>query len=63
MLAIFAYRCLSDVVLGTSPLPIVAGKDQDKFDGQDIEAMMLIKLSVTDEMLPEVQNGKIVVAI
>jgi hypothetical protein len=27
MLAIFAYRCLSDVVLGTSPRPTVAGKD------------------------------------
>jgi hypothetical protein len=38
MLAIFAYRCLSDVVLGTSPRPTVAGKDQDKFDGQDREA-------------------------
>jgi hypothetical protein len=58
MLAIFVYRCLSDVVLGTSPRPTVAGKDQDKFDGQDREAVMLIKLSVTDEMLPEVQNGK-----
>jgi hypothetical protein len=63
MLAIFAYRCLSDVVLGTSPRPTVAGKDQDKFDGQDREAVMLIKLSVTDEMLPEVQNGKTAAAI
>jgi hypothetical protein len=58
MLAIFVYWCLSDVVLGTSPRPTVADKDQDKFDGQDREAVMLIKLSVTDEMLPEVQNGK-----
>ena len=63
MLAIFAYRCLSDVVLGTSPRPTVAGKDQDKFDGQDREVVMLIKLSVTDEMLPEVQNGKTAIAI
>jgi hypothetical protein len=63
MLAIFAYRFLSDVVLGTSPRPTVAGKDEDKFDGQDREAMMLIKLSVTDEMLPEVQNGKTIAAI
>jgi hypothetical protein len=54
MLAIFAYRCLSDVVLGTSPCPTVAGKDQDKFDGQDRAVVMLIKLSLTDEMLPEV---------
>jgi hypothetical protein len=59
----FCIRCLSDVVLGTSPRPTVAGKDQDKFDGQDREAVMLIKLSVTDEMLPEVQNGKTVAAI
>ena len=54
MLAIFAYRCLSDVVLGTSPRPTVVGKDQDKFDGQDREVVMLIKLFVTDEMLPKV---------
>ena len=63
MLAIFTYRCLSDVVLGTSPHPTVAGKYQDKFDGQDREAMMLIKLSVTNEMLPEVQNRKTVATI
>ena len=63
MLAIFTYRCLSDVVLGRSPLPTVVGKDQDKFDGQDREAVMLIKLSVIDEMLPEVQNGKTAAAI
>jgi hypothetical protein len=63
MLAIFAYQCLLDVVMGTSPHPMVAGKDQDKFDGQDKEAMMLIKFSVTDEMLPEVQNGKTVATI
>jgi hypothetical protein len=62
-LAIFAYRCLSDVVLGTSPHPMVVGKDQEKFDGQDREVVMLIKLSVTDEMLPEVQNGKTTVVI
>jgi hypothetical protein len=63
MLVVFAYRCLSYVVLGTIPHPMVAGKDQDKFDGQDREAMMLIKLSFTDEMLPEVQNGKTVTMI
>jgi hypothetical protein len=34
------------------------GRDQDKFDERDKEAVMLIKLSVTDEMLPEVQKGK-----
>jgi hypothetical protein len=63
MLAIFAYQCLSDVVLGTSPRPTVVGKDQDKFHGQDREAVMLIKFFMTDEMLPEVQNGKNVAAI
>jgi hypothetical protein len=54
MLAIFAYRCLSNVVPGTSLRHTVAGKDQDKFDGQDREVVMLIKLSMIDEMLPEV---------
>jgi len=63
MLAIFEYKCLSAIVLGTSPRTTFAGKDQDKFDGQDREVVMLIKLSVTDEMLPEVQTGKNAVAI
>jgi hypothetical protein len=63
MLAIFVYWCLSDVVLDTSPRSTVAGKYQDKFDGQDREAMMLIKLFVKDEMLPKVQNEKTVAAI
>jgi hypothetical protein len=47
---------LSDIVLGKTTRPDVVGKDQDKFDGQDREAMMLLKLSMTDEMLPEVQT-------
>lgn len=46
------------IVQGTTTRPIVAGKDKDKFDGQDREVVMLIKLSVIDEMLPEVQAGK-----
>jgi hypothetical protein len=34
------------------------GKDQDKFDEKDKEVVMLIKLSMTNEMLTEVQTGK-----
>jgi hypothetical protein len=47
-----------NIVLGKLTWPIVAGKDQDKFDEKDREALMLIKLSVIDEMLTEVQTGK-----
>jgi hypothetical protein len=63
VLANFAYWFLYDVVLGISPRPTIVGKYQDKFDGQDREVVMLIKLSVTDEMLLEVQNGKTVATI
>ena len=58
MLVIFQYRCLTDIVLDKDTGSTVLGKDQDKFDGQDREAMMLLKLSMTDEMLPEVQIKK-----
>lgn len=58
MLAIFQCRCLAYIVLGKDTQPTVAGKDQDKFDGQDREAVMLLKLSVIDEMLPKVQTEK-----
>jgi len=46
--------CLSNIILGKKTQPDVVGKDQDKFDGQDREAVMLLKLLVTYEMLPEV---------
>ena len=58
MLAIFKYRCLVNIILGKDTRPTIASKDQDKFDGQNIEAVMLLKLSMTDEMLPEIQTGK-----
>jgi hypothetical protein len=46
------------IVLGNDTLPQVTGKDRDKFDERNKEAIMLLKLSVTDEMLPKVQIGK-----
>lgn len=49
----FEYRCLANIVFGKDIRPTVVGKDQDKFDGQDKETVMLLKLSVTDEMLPD----------
>ena len=57
MLAIFEYRCLADIVLGKDTRPTIAGKDQDKFDGQDRETMILLNLSMIDEMLLEIQTG------
>ena len=57
MLTIFEYRCLASIVLGKETRPIVVGRDQGKFDRQNKEAVMLLKLSVIDEMLPEVQTG------
>ena len=63
ILAIFENGCLADIVLGKDTRPTIAGKDQDKFDGQNIEAVMLLKLSMTNEMLPEIQTGKNFAAI
>ena len=34
------------------------GEDQDKFDERDKEAVMMLKLFVTDEMLSEVRTRK-----
>ena len=59
--------CWPFLSIGACPLLfwalVLVPRLQDKFDGQDKEAMMLIKLSVTDEMLPEVQAGKTSAAI
>lgn len=57
MLMIFEYRCLDKIILDIDTWPTLLGKDQDKFDDRDWEAAMLIKLSVTDEMLLEVQTS------
>lgn len=58
MLTIFEYQCLDAVVLGTSQHPTTAGKDQDKWDERNREAVMLIKLFGTDEQLPQIPSGK-----
>jgi len=56
MLAIFEYKCLSSIVLGKETRPTAVGRDQDKLEGQDREAVMLLKLCVTTKMLPGVQS-------
>jgi hypothetical protein len=58
MLAIFEYKCLVSIVLGNDTRPQVMGRDQDKFDERDREAIMLLKLFVINEMLLEVQAKK-----
>lgn len=58
MLTIFEYRCLDQLVLGKESHPTTAGDDQDKHDVKNREVVMLIKLSVTDDQLPQVPTGK-----
>jgi len=58
MMTIFEYRCLDKIILGTTTRPPVAGKDQGRFDEQNCEAVMLIKLSIIDDQLPQVLFGK-----
>lgn len=62
MLAIFEYKCLVDIVPGKDTRPTTMGY-QNKYDERDREAVMLIKLSITNEMLLEVQTEKTSVAI
>ena len=54
MSSIFEYRCLSNMVFGKKTRPMVVGKDWDKFDDRDREAIMLLNLSMTDAMLLEI---------
>lgn len=58
MLTIFEYWCPNHVVLGTTSRHIVSRKDQDKHDEHNQEVVMLIKLLVIDDMLPQVPYGK-----
>lgn len=58
MIMIFEYRCLDQVVLGNSTRPTIAGKDQDKRAERNQEVVMLIKLSVIDDQLPQVSSSK-----
>lgn len=60
---IFEYKCLDKIVLGKTDHPADEGKEQDKFDEQNREAIMLIKLSITDDQLPQVSSGKIAAEI
>eukprot|EP00253_Pinus_taeda_P007025 PITA_07025 len=63
MLTIFEYRRLDQLVLKKELRPGTAGTDQDKFDGRNREAVMLLKLSVADDQLPQIPSGKTAVEI
>eukprot|EP00253_Pinus_taeda_P011625 PITA_11625 len=58
MLTIFEYRHLDQLVLGKELHPGIAGTDQDKFDDRNREAIMLLKLFVTDDQLLQIPFGK-----
>jgi hypothetical protein len=57
MLAIFEYKCLDKLILENEIHSETDIDAQEKYDAKNGEAVMLIKLSVMDEMLPEVQTG------
>jgi hypothetical protein len=57
MLAIFEYRCLDKLILGKEIQSETNEDTLEKYDAKNRKAIMLIKLFVTDEMLPEVQTG------
>jgi hypothetical protein len=45
---------MENIFLGKLTRPGITGKDRDKFNEKDREAVMLIKLFVTNEMLTDV---------
>lgn len=55
MLAIFEYKCLDKLVLGKE-IWSEFNADAHKYNAKNKEAVMLIKLSIMDEMIPEVQS-------
>jgi hypothetical protein len=57
MLAIFEYRCLAKLILGKEIQSETNEDTLEKYDAKNRKAVMLIKLFVTDEMLPEVRTG------
>ena len=58
MLTIFEYCHLDELVLGTKTCPTSDQAEQDKFDDRNREAVMLLKLSVIDDQLPQIPSGK-----
>lgn len=52
MLTIFEYRVIDQLVLGKATHPSLASPIQTKFDEQNRETVMLIKLSMIDDQLP-----------
>ena len=63
MLTIFEYHHLYELVLGTKTRPTSNQVEQDKFDDRNREAVMLLKLSVIDDQLPQIPSGKSAVEI
>lgn len=63
MLTIFEYRDNDPVVLGTTQRPTTAGPDQVAYDQINWEAVMLLKLSVADDQLPQIPSDKTIAEI
>jgi len=57
MLALLEYKCLDKLVLGKEVRSQTDVDAQADYDVKNRKVVMLIKLSVMNEMLPEAQNG------
>ncbi len=58
IIAIFEYRNTDQLVLGVKQRPTSPGPDQDTWDLNNREAVMLLKLSVADDQLSQIPSGK-----
>ena len=58
IIAIFEYRNTDQLVLGVTQRPTSPGPDQDTWDLNNREAVMLLKLSIADDQLSQIPSGK-----
>lgn len=63
IIAIFEYQNTDQLVLGVTKCLTSPGPDQDTWDLNNQEAVMLLKLSVVDDQLSQIPSGKTVVEI
>lgn len=58
ILAIFEYQNTNQIVLGITQHPTASGTDQNTWDLNHRELVMLLKLFVADEQLPQIPSDK-----
>ena len=58
MLTIFEYQNIDQIVLGVTQRPTATSTNQDTWDQNNWQAVILLKLSVADDQLPQIPFSK-----